>query len=150
MQLLSADTPIGRHLPSVSRQMTLRQFQERHETVYGPNVWPKNNLHADEEAARREGLDAPVAAAPTIFSLVTRMMMMTFEEGWIVGGAMSLKMIKPVYAGDFVTAKGFVSDKRAESAGVRLVCSVWVENAQGDKVVVGEASAIAHDRADPE
>ena len=146
MQLLCVETPVGRNLPSVSRQMGLRQFRERHETVYGVGVWPRNNLHADEEAARREGLDAPVAAAPTIFALITRMMMTTFEEGWIASGAMSVKMIKPVYADDFVTAKGVVREKRRETGGVRFICNVWVENAKGEKVVVGDASAVVHDR----
>ena len=87
--LVSPHTPLGWMLPPVSRQMSLQQFRDRHRSVYGENVWPDQNIHADPVAARREGLAAPVASAPTIFALVTRMMMTTFGDGWICGEAFS-------------------------------------------------------------
>ncbi len=141
LALVGPDVPVGWRLPQVSRQMSLRQFRERHPLLYGEHVWPDRNLHADEEAARREGLSAPVASAPTIFALVTRMMMTAFGGGWIQGGALSLKMIKPVYPTDFVTAKGHVTGKIEEPGRQRVHCEVWVENQAREKVVVGRASA---------
>lgn len=147
LALVGPDVPIGWRLPQVSRQMSLRQFRERHPLLYGEHVWPERNLHADEEAARREGLSAPVASAPTIFALVTRMMMTTFGGGWIQGGSLSLKMIKPVYPTDFVTAKGHVTEKTEEPGRQRVHCEVWVENQAGQKVVVGRASAMQGRRA---
>lgn len=139
--LVNPQTPIGWLLPPVSRQMSLQQFRDRHRSVYGENVWPEYNIHSDSAAARREGLSSPVASAPTIFALVTRMMMTTFGDGWIRGGKLSVKMIKPVYAEDFVTAKGRVIGKHEDAVRARYDCEAWVENQKGEKVVVGTASA---------
>jgi acyl dehydratase len=132
----------GWQLPPVSRQMNLRQFEERHPMLYGEGAWPHRNIHSDAEAARAEGLSGPVGSAPTFFALVTRAMTTCFGAGWIVGGRTSLKMIRPVHVNDFVTAKGVLRDKQPEGDAVRYVFEVWVENQRHEKVVVGSASAL--------
>ncbi len=133
---------IGWELPPFSRQMSLRQFEERHPLLYGEGAWPHKNIHSDPGAARAEGLTEPVGSAPTFFAMITRAMMMCFGEGWIVGGRTSLKMIKSVYARNFVTAKGRLREKQHEGVSVRYVFDVWVENEERQKVVVGTASAL--------
>ncbi len=133
---------VGWELPPVSRQMSLRQFEERHPLLYGEGTWPHKNIHSDAEAAKAEGLTEPVGSAPTFFALVTRAMMTCFGAGWIVGGKTSLKMIKSVYARNFVTAKGVLREKQREGDAVRYVFDVWVENEAREKVVVGTASAL--------
>lgn len=144
LAIVSTKTPIGWRLPQVSRQMSLKQFADRHELLYGQTVWPEKNLHADAEAARLEGLSAPVASAPTIFAMVTRMMMSSFAEGWIVGGKLNVKIVKPVYPENFITAKGHVIAKTDENGYTRLSCEVWAENERQEKVVVGNASGLVH------
>ena len=133
---------IGWELPGVSRQMSLRQFEERHPMLYGEGAWPHKNIHSDPDAARAEGLGEPVGSAPTFFALVTRAMMTCFGRGWVVGGRTSLKMIKPVYARNFVTAKGVLREKQVEGDSVRYLFDVWVENEARQKVVIGTASAL--------
>jgi len=133
---------LGWQLPPVSRQMSLRQFEERHPLLYGDGTWPHKNIHSDAEAARAEGLSEPVGSAPTFFALVTRAMMTCFGEGWVVGGRASLKMIKSVTMNNFVTAKGVLKEKQVEGAAVRYIFEVWVENEKQEKVVVGTASAL--------
>jgi acyl dehydratase len=133
---------IGWELPPLSRQMSLRQFEERHPMLYGEGAWPHKNIHSDPDAARAEGLTEPVGSAPTFFAMVTRAMMMCFGDGWIVGGRTSLKIIKPVYARNFVTAKGILREKQPEGGSVRYLFDVWVENELRQKVVVGTASAL--------
>lgn len=140
--ILARGAPIGWELPAVSRQMSLRQFEERHPLLYGEGAWPHKNIHSDVHAARAEGLDKPVGSAPTFFAMVTRAMMTCFDRGWIVGGRASLKMIKPVYAHNFVTAKGVLREKQPEGEFVRYTFDVWVENEARQKVVVGTASAL--------
>lgn len=110
--------------------------------LYGEGIWPDKNIHSNPDAARNEGLSEPVASAPTIFALVTRSMMQAFGPGWVVGGRTSLKMIKPVVAKNFVTAKGVLTVKQKEGAAVRYTFDVWVENERREKVVVGTASAL--------
>lgn len=133
---------IGWALPPVSRQMSLRQFEERHPMLYGDGAWPHKNIHSDAEAARAEGLAEPVGSAPTFFALVTRAMMTCFGDGWVVGGKASLKMIKSVTMNNFVTAKGVLKEKHVEGNSVRYVFEVWVTNEKQEKVVVGTASAL--------
>ena len=133
---------VGWELPPVSRQMSLRQFEERHPLLYGEGTWPHKNIHSDAEAARAEGLNEPVGSAPTFFALVTRAMMTCFGAGWVVGGRTSLKMIKSVYARNFVAARGVLREKLREGDAVRYVFDVWVENETREKVVVGTASAL--------
>ncbi len=139
---------VGWELPPVSRQMSLRQFEERHPLLYGEGTWPHKNIHSDAEAAKAEGLTEPVGSAPTFFALVTRAMMTCFGAGWIVGGKTSLKMIKSVYARNFVTAKGVLREKQREGDAVRYVFDVWVENEAREKVVVGTASALVPSEVD--
>ena len=139
---------VGWKLPPVSRQMSLRQFEERHPLLYGEGTWPHKNIHSDAEAAKAEGLTEPVGSAPTFFALVTRAMMTCFGAGWIVGGKTSLKMIKSVYARNFVTAKGVLREKQREGDAVRYVFDVWVENEAREKVVVGTASALVPSEVD--
>ena len=133
---------VGWLLPPVSRQMTLQQFIDRHPMLYGEGVWPDANIHSDAAAAQAEGLSEPVASAPTIFALITRAMMSCFGKGWVEGGKSSFKMISPVYARNFLTAKGTLKEKRPEGAQLRYVFDVWVEDEDKRKVVVGEASAL--------
>ena len=140
--ILPYPVELGWQLPPVSRQMSLRQFEERHPLLYGEGTWPHKNIHSDAEAAKAEGLTEPVGSAPTFFALVTRAMTSCFGRRFIEGGNTSLKMIKSVYARNFVTAKGFLKEKKAEGDKVRYVFEVWVENELSEKVVVGTASAL--------
>lgn len=140
--IFSNGVGLGWELPPVSRQMSLRQFEERHPLLYGEGAWPHRNIHSDPDAARAEGLSEPVGSAPTFFAMITRAMMTCFGEGWVVGGRTSLKMIKPVYARNFVTARGRLIEKQPAGDRVRYVFDVWVENEQRQKVVVGTASAL--------
>lgn len=140
--IFSRGVEIGWELPPVSRQMSLRQFTERHPLLYGEGAWPDRNIHSDPDAARAEGLAEPVGSAPTFFAMVTRAMTMCFGPGWVVGGRASLKMIKPVLAHNFVTAKGVLREKTPEGDAVRYTFEVWVENEERQKVVAGTASAL--------
>jgi hypothetical protein len=146
---------LGAELPQISRQWNLRLFTERHEVIYGSGAghivkeaWPERNIHSDAAAAEREGLPAPVASAPQIFSMLHRMMLASFGAGWVAGGKMSVKMIKPVYPEDFTTGKGRVTSLSLEAqadgqpARVRAHCDMWVERRDGTQVMVGTASAL--------
>ncbi len=133
---------VGWRLPPVSRQMSLKQFQERHPLLYGEGIWPDRNIHSDPEAAKQEGLPEPVASAPTVFALVTRAMANCFGRGWFEGGRLSAKMVRPVLAHHFLTAKGVLTAKEEAGDAVRYVFDVWVENETQTKVVIGTASAL--------
>lgn len=142
---------LGESLPFVSRQWSLRAFRERHELLYGPGklmpeMWPEQNVHSDDAAARREGLPEAVAAAPQVIAQVTRMMMSEFGEGWIRGGRISVKMIKPVFPHELTVARAQVVGRSLEETTdglrVRVQCSVRVETLEGKLCLVGTASCL--------
>lgn len=43
---------------------------------------------------------------------------------------------------DGVTVKGIIKDKQMENSRIRLVLDVWMENEEGQKVIVGSASGL--------
>ena len=143
---------LGMPLPALSRQWNLKAFVERHELVYGPGrimeeAWPERNIHSDAEAAQREGLPAPVISAPQIFSMVHRSMFLTFGIGWIAGGKIDLKMIRPVYPDEFTTVKGEVVSISLETDAdghrrTRVECAVRVDKLNGEVCCAGRASAL--------
>lgn len=137
MALVTRETQLGLMLPQISMQMSVEKFK-KHE----PKQQPNRTIHDDQEAAELEGLPAPVAGGPMVAATIYRMMLAFLEEGWIQGGQISLKFIKPVFAEDFITAKGIVKGKLLEEDGVRLTCEVWAENQKGEKVIVGSASGL--------
>jgi hypothetical protein len=143
-----AELTPGRQLPTLSRNFSLRMFAERHELAYGPSfgegLWPEQNIHSDAEAARREGLAGPVISAPQVFVMINRLMLMCFGEGWIAGGSISLKMIRPVFVNQLLTAKAVVAEVNevaSENAAYQVVCNVRVDRRDGEPVCVGTASA---------
>ncbi len=146
--LSNAPIEIGSQLPTNSRLWDLRVFTERHTKLWGPgNImieeWPDKNVHSDDDAAKREGLSGAVGAAPQVVAQLHRMMLQAFGAGWLRGGSISVKMIKPVRVDDFTTAKGHVTEILKQADGRhRAVCEVWVERLDETKVLVGTASAV--------
>lgn len=61
-------------------------------------------------------------------------------RGWVQGGSLSAKFTRVVYFNETITCKGQIKDKTVKDNRKCLVCDIWVENAAGDKVVVGEAA----------
>lgn len=133
MALLDAETPIGHELPPISRRFNVDMFA----------AGGARTIHNDVAAARAEGLAAPIAVAPTVASLIFRMMRLCFEEGWIAGGKSSITFRRPVGVDDFCVASGVVTAKEPEGAGkVRITCDVWIETEHGVKAIVGTCSGL--------
>ena len=132
MPVLTRDSEVGLELPELACQFTPEHFRRADEAT----------IHTDVEAARREGLPAPVATGPQVAALIFRQLRTCFGEGWIVGGRCELTFRRPVYVSDFCVARGTVKRREDSAEGVRLHCDVWIENASGDKVIVGSASGL--------
>jgi acyl dehydratase len=144
MALIGRNVELGYALPPIFNQMSLEKWVRREELQQkaNPGLHASKNIHTDYEAAKKEGLSAPVAGGPYLASHISRIMLMCFGEGWIQGGKLSLKFIKPVVPEDFLIARALVTEKQPEDTKVRVVCEVWIERANGQKVVVGTASAL--------
>ena len=122
-------------LPALTKEISQRKID-----VYS-GVKP-HSIHTDEAWARAKGFRAPLAQAMMSTAYVSELMTRFLGAGFVKGGTMSMVFIKPVYAGDRLTVHGVVKERRAETAGTRVVVEVWCENQDGEKTAVGTASGL--------
>ncbi len=133
MAIITAETPIGYELPPIARRFNISMFA----------AGGIKTIHNDEEAARAEGLEGPIAVGPQVAALIFRMMGLCFGAGWIVGGRNALTFRRPVGVSDFCVARGVVRSKTPEGDHhIRVTCEVWVENQPGEKAIVGTCSGL--------
>jgi len=127
---------IGQSLPALSKTISQRQID-----CYS-GVRPKS-IHTDPEWAKAKGFAAPLAQGMMSTAYVSEMMVALLGEGFIKGGKMSVKFIKPVLAGDTLTMQGCVKEKAPEGQRTRVVVEFSCENQHGVKTMAGEASGLA-------
>jgi phosphate acetyltransferase/phosphate butyryltransferase len=127
---------VGDELPPLSKSISQRQID-----CYS-GVRPRS-IHTDPEWARRKGFAAPLAQGMMSTAYVSEMMVALLGEGFVEGGRMSVKFVKPVLVGDTLTMRGMVKEKRSEGSRVRVVVEFSCENQAGVKTMVGEASGLA-------
>ena len=127
---------VGQSLPPLAKPIAQRQID-----CYS-GVRP-NSIHTDPEWARKKGFAAPLAQGMMSTAYVSEMMVALLGEGFVKGGKMAVKFIKPVLAGDTLTLHGVVRSKAPEGERTRVVVEVWCENQDGVKTMVGEASGLA-------
>jgi acyl dehydratase len=128
---------VGEALPPLTKPISQRQID-----CYS-GVRPRS-IHTDPDWAREKGFRAPLAQGMMSTAYVSEMMVALLGEGFVEGGRMAVKFIKPVFAGDTLTLHGVVREKQAADAGrTRVVVEVWCENQEGVKTMVGEASGLA-------
>jgi len=131
----TAETAVGGKLPTFKKTIVQRQID------CFSGVRP-NSIHTDEEWARKKGFRAPLAQAMMSTGYVSQLMVNLLGPDFARGGTMSMAFIKPVYAGDRLTAHGVVKDRQSENGATRVVVEVWVENQHGEKTAVGHATGL--------
>jgi acyl dehydratase len=127
---------IGQELPPLAKPISQRQID-----CYS-GVRPRS-IHTDPEWARKKGFAAPLAQGMMSTAYVSEMMVRLLGEGFVKGGRMAVKFIKPVLAGDTLTMHGRVKEKQPEGDKTRIVVEFWCENQDGVKTMVGDASGLA-------
>ena len=132
MSIITSSVAPGYELPEVACQFTLEHFKRGDAPT----------IHTDAEAAKREGLAAPVATGPQVAALIFRQLRDCFGRGWMEGGKCDISFRRPVAVTDFCVARGVVTAKAPENGQVRVTCDVWIENGAGDKVIAGTASGL--------
>jgi phosphate acetyltransferase len=126
---------IGQTLPELVKHIPQRRID-----AYS-GVRP-NYIHSDEAFARKKGFRAPLAQAMMSTAYVSELMTRFAGAGFVKGGTMAMTFIKPVLAGDTLTVRGVVKEKRPEGARTRVIVEVWCENQHGEKTAVGTASGL--------
>jgi acyl dehydratase len=103
---------------------------------------PGRNYHTDAAEARKLGFPNIVVQGMMSTCFVHQLVQDHFGRGWLQGGRMSVKLTNVLWVDEAVTARGRVREERPEGTRTRVVCDVWVEKADGTKILVGEASAL--------
>lgn len=126
---------IGWELPALVKEIAQRRID-----AYS-GVRP-SSIHSDDAFAQKKGFRAPLAQAMMSTAYVSELMTHFVGAGFVKGGRLSMTFIKPVLAGDRLTVRGIVREKRPEGRRTRVVVEVWCENQHGDKTAVGTASGL--------
>ncbi len=131
------DINIGDELSPVISEVTQEKMSQ-----FGQVSGDVTSHHVNPDAAAKTIYKTRIASGQHIESCVSKMMLnwLASPKGWLSGGKLTTKFIKPVYAGDKITTRGRVTKKVASER--RVVCEVTMQNQKGETVVVGEASAL--------
>ncbi len=131
------DIKIGDELPPITSEIT-QEKMNRFGGVGGDSA----SIHVDPDAAAQTIYKVTIAAGVHIEPWASEIMLnwLASPKGWLSGGKLNTKFIKPVYPGDTITTRVKVNDKIASER--RVVCEITMENQNGETVVVGMASAL--------
>ncbi len=129
---------VGRELPPLKKTITQRQID-----CYS-GVRPKS-IHTDVEWAKQKGFPAPLAQALMSTAYVSQMMTRWLGTGFVKGGKISVSFIKPVIAGETLTARAVIKSVDEVDSRAHISVECWCENQQGVKTMVGSASGFADD-----
>lgn len=131
----AAAIEIGQELPSLVRQPTQRRI-DAYSTVRA------HSIHSDETWAQAKGFRTCLAQGMMSTAYVSDMMTRLLGSGFVKGGTMSIAFVKPVYAGDRLTVRGVVKDKRQEDGRTRVIVEVSCTNQHGQQTAIGTASGL--------
>ena len=131
------DINIGDELPPIIREVTLEKMKR-----YGSIEGDTTSFHVDPDAAAKTIYKRPIAVGVQFEPWFSEMMLnwLASPKGWLSGGKLTTKFIKPVYAGDTITTSGRVNEKITSER--RVVCELTMGNQKGETVIVGQASAL--------
>ncbi|MFQ5875838.1 MAG: MaoC family dehydratase, partial [Dehalococcoidia bacterium] len=100
MMQATKDLPVGFQLPTRTFELTRESIARFHYMVHrmetGEEV-PGKNIHTDPAFARSRGLPDVIADGSQTTAEISRVLTEFFGEGFLRGGSLSTKFIKPVY-----------------------------------------------------
>lgn len=98
-----------------------------------------SNIHTDEEYARSQGLEAPIADGMLATNWISSLLVATFGTEFFTGGYLRTKYIKPTYVGVLVRPV-LVCRSRVEHDGATTFgFEAITEDDAGEKLTDGEA-----------
>ena len=137
MPVRAEELAAGGEIEPVVKHMCLEQMSR-------PLMAGSNPIHYDVEFATNAGLPAPIATGVMSSAFLSEMLTKAFGVEWVRGGSMDVKFIRPIYAGDTVTAHGRIRGMIETSTGMRVALDIWCDTQRGEPVTVGTASLVVH------
>jgi acyl dehydratase len=103
---------------------------------------PGDNYHTDRESARALGFPDIVVQGMLPICFLGELLTRELGRGFLAGGKLDVRLVNVLWANESVTARAEVVEETPEADRTRVHLDVWVEKADGTKVVVGQASAV--------
>lgn len=99
------------------------------------------NFHSDDSAGEQLGLGGAIVQGGQLVGYLNEMLTRSLGAGFITGGEIAVNFIRPVRPGDTVTTRGTLTATTAQESRQVGTFDIWLENQNGEKLVVGTASA---------
>ena len=119
----------GDELPALEKT-----FHPARMMAYGAATWDFIRLHYDVEYVREQGFKAPFVDGQMVGAILAQQV-----QDWAGPDALlrrlSFRNRSMLFAGDRITCHGTVTRKLVEDGEALVECELWVENANGDRVV---------------
>jgi acyl dehydratase len=106
------------------------------------NALRGTSIHVQPEAAKEAGFEATVAQGLMSADYISEMMTSVLGKEWFENTKLSLAFLRPVLAGETLTANGRLAEAAENGAVVRRTYEVWCENGSGEAVTAGTATAL--------
>ena len=105
-----------------------------------------SNIHTDPEYAKSQGFPGVNADGMILTNWCSAMMVEHFGMDYVERGELRTKFIKPVYLDTVVHVRGRVLAIDSADGGTRYSLDVWCEDANGVKLVDGDAKVVVKRR----
>jgi acyl dehydratase len=99
------------------------------------------NFHSDDGAGEQLGLGGAIVQGGQLVGYLNEMLTRSLGEGFIIGGEIAVNFIRPARPGDTVTTGGTLTATTLRDDRQHGAFDVWLENQDGEKLVVGTATA---------
>ena len=132
MNVRANEVPVGFEVPPFRRTIT-RDMAITHAS-------PMKNFHTVLEDAQALGYPDIVIAGPMFTCFFSEMFTRFFGKAWITGGSLNFKLVKPVFAGETISARAVVRGYERGADALQLQLEVWCEREQ-DGVRTSSGSA---------
>jgi hypothetical protein len=126
-------TPVGSPLPELRIHAT--NVSARTDRNF------EQNIH-DDSTAQRLGFRRGFVAGGQTQAWLGKVIVDYFGAAIFTTGRDQTTYIAPVFEDDDVVIGGVVKERVPEDGGVRLVCDIWLEKADGARAIAGSVSAV--------
>jgi len=128
---------LGQTLPELSRTLQQRQID-----MYS-DVRPLS-IHTDEDWAKAKGFRTTIAQGMMSTAYVSTLMTAAVGEGFVAGGRMDARFLRPVFCGDTLMISGTVTGFSRDGDRVRVHVEVAARNEDGEQTLAATSSALCY------
>ena len=128
---------------TITNLVTGQEIPGLSKTAFAPiEADARNPIHTDDYA-QQHGMRGALVPGSTLLSYMLEMLYNTFEEKWPSSGKIKVSFIGGgAVNGDQIAVHGKVKGIESGKDGNRCTLELWMENQNGIKIMVGEASCL--------